>query len=463
MFAADVVWLDAYLTNVDRTPRNPNLLRWHGNVWLIDHGAALYLQHAGLDPLLHARRPFAQIADHVLLPYAGSIVEADARLAPRLSEERIADIVGAVPEAWVEGTGHAAYVEYLTRRLEAPRSSGGGRRCPVVTRSSTSCCASSRTWSAARASTRAWSSTAVARATCRRRSRCPRAGSPRWRRISSRALCATTSTRWRASRRAIRRPARRPHGAVRALRLARGAVEHDRAALRRPHGALPRPRRRARAPVRAARGLGARPGLDARDLRARRARRARPRADLDRAGAALARRGGRGARARAERDDVRDGERGGPPDRAHGAAQGPGRARVRALHEPVVAQGPRGARQPPRRAHAALAGAPAPDPRDRRGERRVRGGVRRVLGDQAARFADRRGGEPAVDGRRRRGPSWRRCGRRWPSAIPTARPCPARRTGAACGSRPTPWSCGRGARTACTTGCATGAPTRAPG
>jgi hypothetical protein len=121
VFAADVVWLDAYLTNVDRTPRNPNLLRWHGNVWLIDHGAALYLQHAGLDPLLHARRPFAQIADHVLLPYAGSILEADERLAPRLSEERIADIVGAVPEAWVEGTGHAAYVEYLTRRLGAPR------------------------------------------------------------------------------------------------------------------------------------------------------------------------------------------------------------------------------------------------------------------------------------------------------------------------------------------------------
>ena len=120
-FAAATVWLDGLVTNPDRTVSNPNLLVWHGNVWLIDHGAALYLQHAGLDPLLHARRPFAQIADHVLLPYAGSIAEADARLAPRLTEERIAEIVGAVPEAWVEGTGHAAYVEYLTRRLEAPR------------------------------------------------------------------------------------------------------------------------------------------------------------------------------------------------------------------------------------------------------------------------------------------------------------------------------------------------------
>jgi hypothetical protein len=124
VFAADVVWLDAYLTNVDRTPRNPNLLRWHGNVWLIDHGAALYLQHAGLDPLLHARRPFAQIADHVLLPYAASILEADARLAPRLSEARLAEIVGAVPETWVEGSGHEAYVEYLARRLAAPRLFG---------------------------------------------------------------------------------------------------------------------------------------------------------------------------------------------------------------------------------------------------------------------------------------------------------------------------------------------------
>ena len=123
-FAADVVWLDAYLTNVDRTPRNPNLLRWHGRIWLIDHGAALYLQHAGLDPLLHARRPFPQIADHVLLPFAESIEAAEARLAPRLSEARIAEILGAVPEAWLEGTGADAYVEYLTRRLEAPRLFG---------------------------------------------------------------------------------------------------------------------------------------------------------------------------------------------------------------------------------------------------------------------------------------------------------------------------------------------------
>jgi hypothetical protein len=119
--AADVVWLDAFLTNVDRTARNPNLLRWHGNLWLIDHGAALYLQHAGLDPLLHARRPFPQIADHVLLPFAGSILEADARLAPRLTDARIEEIAGVLPDDWVQGTGREAYAEYLRLRLAEPR------------------------------------------------------------------------------------------------------------------------------------------------------------------------------------------------------------------------------------------------------------------------------------------------------------------------------------------------------
>lgn len=56
--AAEVVWLDALCTNVDRTARNPNLLAWHERLWLIDHGAALYLQHGGLDPAAHAERPF---------------------------------------------------------------------------------------------------------------------------------------------------------------------------------------------------------------------------------------------------------------------------------------------------------------------------------------------------------------------------------------------------------------------
>jgi hypothetical protein len=114
--AAAVVWLDALVENVDRTPRNPNLLRWHGNLWLIDHGAALWVHHGTGDPLAVARRPFPAIRDHVLLPAAGSVAEADARLAPLA---RPADAAGLVPPAWVDG---APYAEHLERRLEEPRA-----------------------------------------------------------------------------------------------------------------------------------------------------------------------------------------------------------------------------------------------------------------------------------------------------------------------------------------------------
>ncbi len=115
--AAEIVWLDALTTNVDRTARNPNLLLWHDRLWLIDHGAALYLQHAGLDPA-HADRPFPLIAGHVLLGAAGSIPEADARLRDRLPGDAVAVAVGLVPAEWLAaGDGAEVYVEYLTRRL----------------------------------------------------------------------------------------------------------------------------------------------------------------------------------------------------------------------------------------------------------------------------------------------------------------------------------------------------------
>src|SRR3954470_16509840 len=84
--AAGVVWLDGLVENIDRTPRNPNLLVWHGRLHLIDHGAALYRQHGGLDPA-RARPPFGPIADHVLLPCAGPIDAADERLAARATAE----------------------------------------------------------------------------------------------------------------------------------------------------------------------------------------------------------------------------------------------------------------------------------------------------------------------------------------------------------------------------------------
>jgi hypothetical protein len=120
--AADVVWLDALVTNVDRTPQNPNLLRWHERLWLIDHGAALYWHHADTNPDGFERLAFAPVVDHVLLPFASSIADADARLAPLATEELVARAVGEVPAVWLDGDDSRMYVEYLTRRLQAPRA-----------------------------------------------------------------------------------------------------------------------------------------------------------------------------------------------------------------------------------------------------------------------------------------------------------------------------------------------------
>ena len=120
--AADIVWLDALATNVDRTARNPNLLLWHERLWVIDHGAALYLQHGGLDAEGHAPRPFPLIAEHVLLARAGSITEADERMRARLGEGAVAAAVDLVPAEWFAHADAAeVYAEYLARRL-----AGGG-------------------------------------------------------------------------------------------------------------------------------------------------------------------------------------------------------------------------------------------------------------------------------------------------------------------------------------------------
>lgn len=115
--AADVVFFDALLTNVDRTAQNPNLLVWHDDLWLIDHGAAIYLQHGGLDPAIHAARPFEQIRDHVLLPIAGSITDAAERAIAEIDRVSIESAVATVPEAWLQNE-RAAYTDYLSRRLD---------------------------------------------------------------------------------------------------------------------------------------------------------------------------------------------------------------------------------------------------------------------------------------------------------------------------------------------------------
>jgi hypothetical protein len=129
-WAADVVWFDAFVTNPDRSVKNPNMLVWHGRTWLIDHGAALYVHHAWRDPDEHARRPFERTREHVLLPYAGSVAAADARLAPRVTPALLEALVAAIPDDWlpddrVVGDAAAqrrAYVAYLLARLDARRA-----------------------------------------------------------------------------------------------------------------------------------------------------------------------------------------------------------------------------------------------------------------------------------------------------------------------------------------------------
>jgi hypothetical protein len=122
--AADVVWLDALTTNVDRTPRNPNLLVWHGRTWLIDHGAALFRQH-GSRPLASAvHEPFPSIADHVLLGVAGPLDEADERLAGA-AEAGLATAVALVPDEWLgdDPVGRRRDLsDFLVERLRSPRA-----------------------------------------------------------------------------------------------------------------------------------------------------------------------------------------------------------------------------------------------------------------------------------------------------------------------------------------------------
>jgi len=127
--AARIVWFDAYVTNVDRTVRNTNMLLWHRRLYLIDHGASLYFHHSWAGYLARSQSPFPQIKDHVLLPVAGDIREADRELALLLTPAILADIVALIPDSWLgdeplfagPAEHRAAYRAYLESRLEAPR------------------------------------------------------------------------------------------------------------------------------------------------------------------------------------------------------------------------------------------------------------------------------------------------------------------------------------------------------
>ncbi len=128
--ASAIVWFDAFVSNVDRTARNTNLLVWHRKLWLIDHGAALYFHHNWDGYLERAADPFARIKDHVLLPFASALPEADARMSAVLSHEVIERIVASIPDAWLGGDApfadaaahRDAYVRYLRRRIESPHA-----------------------------------------------------------------------------------------------------------------------------------------------------------------------------------------------------------------------------------------------------------------------------------------------------------------------------------------------------
>ncbi|MDQ3283140.1 MAG: aminotransferase class I and II [Acidobacteriota bacterium] len=120
--ASSVVWFDALVTNVDRTPRNTNLLVWHGNLWLIDHGASLYFHHSwDAETLQRSRAPFAAIKDHVLLPWASEIESVDAELAAKITPESLDAILELIPEAWLVDVPRDGYREWFLRRLESPR------------------------------------------------------------------------------------------------------------------------------------------------------------------------------------------------------------------------------------------------------------------------------------------------------------------------------------------------------
>jgi HipA-like kinase len=127
--ASAIVWFDAYITNVDRTARNTNMLWWHKRLYLIDHGAALYFHHTWGEPRIQARAPFRPIKDHVLLPYASRLRAADETLPPRLTSYALATILEQIPDEWLiahpsfedAAAQRAGYLEYLLARLEAPR------------------------------------------------------------------------------------------------------------------------------------------------------------------------------------------------------------------------------------------------------------------------------------------------------------------------------------------------------
>jgi hypothetical protein len=124
MLASQIVWLDCFLTNVDRTARNTNLLMWHKELWLIDHGASLYFHHSWDAWKEQSERPFVQVKDHVLLPWASELPTVDQHFRELLTQEHIHWIISAIPDNWINSGVYPApaevrsvYEAFLLNRL----------------------------------------------------------------------------------------------------------------------------------------------------------------------------------------------------------------------------------------------------------------------------------------------------------------------------------------------------------
>ena len=124
--ASEIVWLDAFIINMDRTFKNTNMLMWHKELWLIDHGASLYFHHSFVNWEMHAKSPFTLIKDHVLLPQASLLEETNKRFSTLLTEQNIRDIVSLIPDEWLHWEGmdktpeelREVYFQFLTIRLK---------------------------------------------------------------------------------------------------------------------------------------------------------------------------------------------------------------------------------------------------------------------------------------------------------------------------------------------------------
>jgi len=124
--ASKIVWFDCFVTNVDRTVRNTNMLMWHRELWLIDHGASLYYHHSWQTFEEKAKQPFVQVKDHVLLPYATKLEEVDKTFRSILANERIASVVSLIPDEWLTEDPNESpenkrnvYKRFLEMRLAA--------------------------------------------------------------------------------------------------------------------------------------------------------------------------------------------------------------------------------------------------------------------------------------------------------------------------------------------------------